>query len=252
MLLLFVLTHKFTDAQINPIDDCTGAPALTVNSTCVANNYTLPASFGNNGMIQASCSAGVGQNQEDGWYTFVATGTTTTIELTGNYAHTLAVFSGCPPTAGNELACNLVTAGNTATVTIPTTVGTTYYVQVHRKSGGAGQTMTGTICVYSPVAGTNDNPCSATVLTVGATCSYTNSTNAGATASSGVPAPGCASYSGGDVWFQVTVPASGNLIVDSNTGVVTDGGMALYSGTCGSVSLITCNDDGSSNGLMPM
>lgn len=101
----------------------------------------------------------------------------------------------------------------------------------------------------------NDNCTGAIPLTVGASCSYTLYTNASATASttpSTPPAPGCASYLGGDVWFSAVVPASGNLIIDSDDGVMTDGGMAAYSGTCGSLTLILCNDDGSANGLMPM
>lgn len=99
----------------------------------------------------------------------------------------------------------------------------------------------------------NDNPCNAIALTIGSSCTFTQYTNAGATASAGVPAPGCASYSGGDVWFTITVPAAGGLLTfDSNTGAMTDGGMALYSGTCGSLTLIQCDDDASANGLMPM
>src|SRR3989338_7107875 len=45
----------------------------------------------------------------------------------------------------------------------------------------------------------NDDPCSATALTTSATCTYATYTNAAATATGGVTAPGCASYSGGDV-----------------------------------------------------
>ncbi|MFH1321907.1 MAG: PKD domain-containing protein [Bacteroidota bacterium] len=97
----------------------------------------------------------------------------------------------------------------------------------------------------------NDDPCDAISLAVGASCTFGTYTNAGAT-NSGIANPGCASYSGGDVWFNVTVPASGHLIFDSNTGVITDGGMAIYSGTCSSLTLIACDDDGSLNGNMPM
>lgn len=104
----------------------------------------------------------------------------------------------------------------------------------------------------SNLMGQGDDPCTATALTVGSSCTFSTYTNAGATASTGVPAPGCASYSGSDVWFTATVPASGRLIIDSNTGVITDGGMAIYSGTCGALTLIECDDDDSPNGLMPM
>lgn len=96
----------------------------------------------------------------------------------------------------------------------------------------------------------NDDPCSAIVLTPSVSCSYATYTNAAATASVGMPVPGCASYSGGDVWFRVTVPASGTVIVDTQTGVMTDSGMAMYTGTCSSLALLECDDDDSPNGLM--
>jgi subtilisin-like proprotein convertase family protein len=97
----------------------------------------------------------------------------------------------------------------------------------------------------------NDNPCNATPLTVGTSCVYINSTNVNATASAGVPAPGCANYSGADVWFSAVVPASGIIVFDSNIGTMINGAMAAYSGSCGSLTLINCNNNGSTNGLMP-
>ncbi|MBK8584176.1 MAG: PKD domain-containing protein [Bacteroidetes bacterium] len=97
----------------------------------------------------------------------------------------------------------------------------------------------------------NDDPCNATPLTAGANCNYSNSTNNNATNTPGVPNPGCATYLGADVWFSVTVPASGSVVLDSRTGGMTDGGMAVYSGTCNALTLISCDDDGSTNGLMP-
>ncbi|MBL1280529.1 MAG: hypothetical protein COA33_009665, partial [Fluviicola sp.] len=97
----------------------------------------------------------------------------------------------------------------------------------------------------------SDNPCGAPAVTVNGACSFSNYSNAGFTATGGVPAPGCANYSGGDAWLTVTVPASGSINIDMNTnGGMTDAGMAIYSGTCGSLSLIECDDDDSANGLM--
>lgn len=97
----------------------------------------------------------------------------------------------------------------------------------------------------------NDECNNATVLTPGAVFA-TNplvGTNEFATASSGAPAPGCASYSGGDVWYSAVVPASGSLTFELNTnaGGITDGAGAVYSGACGSLTLISCDDYSSSD-----
>ncbi|MCP4438904.1 MAG: hypothetical protein GY810_08155 [Aureispira sp.] len=92
----------------------------------------------------------------------------------------------------------------------------------------------------------NDEPCSATALTVNTTCNNTSGTNVAATASTTPtpPAPGCGSYSGGDVWFSVVVPVGGAISIETSTnGGFTDGGLALYSGACGSLTLIECDDD---------
>jgi hypothetical protein len=97
----------------------------------------------------------------------------------------------------------------------------------------------------------NDDCSNATVLTPGGVFA-TNSlvgTNQFASASVGAPAPGCASYSGGDVWYSAVVPASGSLTFELNTSVggITDGAGAVYSGTCGSLVLLGCNDSASSD-----
>lgn len=133
-------------AQVNPSDGCTGVPALTVNTTCVNNSYSLSGSYSNGGLVSASCFSG--NNRDDGWYSFTATGTTTNIELTGDRDHVLAVFSTCG--GGTELACDFATSGNTASVSFATTIGTTYFIQVHRTSGNNTATMDGNICVYEP------------------------------------------------------------------------------------------------------
>ncbi len=74
-------------------------------------------------------------------------------------------------------------------------------------------------------------------------CQPTAGFNDGAT-DSGV-AHSCANYQGGDVWFSFVAPSSGNVIVEtSGTGGFTDGGLAVYSGACGALVEVACNDDG--------
>jgi gliding motility-associated-like protein len=99
-----------------------------------------------------------------------------------------------------------------------------------------------------PVPPANDDPCNATPLATTVTCTYaTGYTTFGATSSSGVPAPGCGNYAGGDVWFSATVPASGNIQVDTDSGTMLNGDVAIYTGSCGSLSLLDCDDQQSGN-----
>ena len=49
-----------------------------------------------------------------------------------------------------------------------------------------------------------------------------------------IPGTGCAAYGGRDVWYKVIVPASGKVIVETSEDdlSISDGGMAIYSGSC--------------------
>ncbi|MFM9052061.1 MAG: hypothetical protein ACKOKF_07060, partial [Bacteroidota bacterium] len=100
-------------------------------------------------------------------------------------------------------------------------------------------------CPFNVIAQapSNDNPCSATPLTVGSVCNYTSFSNVNATGSTGVPAPGCGNYQGGDVWFSVVVPAGGTVLLNSQIGTLTNGAMAVYSGSCTNLTLISCSDN---------
>lgn len=97
----------------------------------------------------------------------------------------------------------------------------------------------------------NDNCAAAVALTPGANFAAHPliATNVGATASAGETAPGCASYAGGDVWYSAVVPASGSLTFENNgeVGGITDSAGAVYSGTCGALVLIDCDDSSSSD-----
>jgi len=100
-----------------------------------------------------------------------------------------------------------------------------------------------TICMAQVPA--NDDPCGAINLPANPSCTTTSSTNVNATATSGIPAPGCAAYTGQDVWYRVTVPASGGVRISTFSGTMNDSGVAFYSSlTCaGPFTLLGCDDD---------
>jgi hypothetical protein len=99
-----------------------------------------------------------------------------------------------------------------------------------------------------------DDPCSATALTVGITCASINANNTGAT-NSVVPDATCnGGVSDGDVWFTALVGANGTLVVKLSPGTLTDVGMAIYTGTsCSALTFNSCTAGGNpSSPNMPM
>lgn len=152
---------------------------------------------------------------------------------------------------------NLQTTWTSASLTLPVAyAGTTFRLVFEwtndASSGTNPPAAIDNISLISqvPVAPANDECATAIALPVTTSCAYLNYTNAFATASSGIPAPGCANYLGGDVWFTATVPANGILTVDMQTGVMLDSGMAFYTGSCAGLTLLECDDDDSPNGAM--
>jgi len=228
-----------------PGASCAAAASLTVSGACGSGTIS-------DATVADAPAPSCGAASRDGWYSFIATGTSATVTaISSNRQLLLQVFSG---SCGSEVEIGCANANTTAGAQTETvnlaglTIGNTYLIRVvNQNANNMGLTS---ICVTAPPA--NDNPCSATAIAVNASCAFSTYSNAGATNSAGVPAPGCANYLGSDVWFTVTVPASGAITFDSNTGVITDGGMAIYSGSCGSLTLISCDDDNSANGAMPI
>ncbi|MFY7885590.1 MAG: hypothetical protein ACOVOV_12205, partial [Dolichospermum sp.] len=227
-----------------PNDPCTSISNI---ATCgSANSVTIPAGAG--GYSPSSC--GWSTPGVERIYTF-------TPESTGNFTITQTssfgfidyqfkpVSLGCS-SSGWTCIDDLSGAGTSPSFTL--IAGTQYYILLDPEVSTGGSVNFTINCPTPPL--TNDEPCNAIALTVNTTCNYSTYTNSGAAASAGIPDPGCASYSGGDVWFSAVVPAAGVLTVDLQSGVMTDSGMAFYSGACGSLNLLECDDDDSNNGAM--
>jgi hypothetical protein len=197
-----------------------------------------------------------------------------------------AVVSGTPltwtaPTTGDAPAFYDVYHGTTnppttfttvtapALSTIPTRLPSTTYFWyvVPRNAGGSAVGCDATIFSYTtdvpPPPPANDDPSSAVDVvptTMGATQSgTTESATATQTVTapidfSGIPAPTVGGYSGGDVWFKVTVPANTDSLIFAGivTSAMTDGAMAIYKSSnnmaTGTFTLLTDNDD---DGIAP-
>ena len=71
---------------------------------------------------------------------------------------------------------------------------------------------------------------------------YTNAQYTTNATSLGDPVPDCIPGFGNGVWYQFTPAFSGQVVADT-FGSDFDTGLALYSGTCGALTEVACNDD---------
>jgi len=150
IIAVLVIAQVSTAFAQNPSDGCAGVPALPVNTTCTNQAYTLPGSYSNGGIAMSATCVG-GNDRDDGWYSVTATSTgTMTIDMTGDRAYGLVIWSSCG--GGTEITCDEQNA-LPGSVSFAATNGTTYYVQVHRRSGNGTATMTGNICAHMPGGG---------------------------------------------------------------------------------------------------
>ena len=250
-------------------DGCTAAISLNVNSTCT---NTLGTTDGASETL-VGCA---GSADDDVWYSFVATNSLQNI-LVDPISNLDLVFQVYEGTCGSlvSLACidNTFTGQNEQSDIVGLTPGVTYFIRVYDYYQGT--TGDFNICVTGTPTPTptNDEPCNAIQLpAVTSQCQFSNFTTVGASATLTAPTPssciggsgaaiGGFSASSSDVWFAITVPASGNVDVttqpNGGVGSITDGVMALYSGPdCNTLTQITCSDDndypGSTNDLLPL
>lgn len=246
-------------------DPCTSAINLAVNAGCVNTSGT---SYG----ATTSLTGCAGTANDDVWYSFTATNYTQTIQVAGsaNFDAVVELYDG---TCGalTSLSCiDNTFSGGTETVTASgLTPGVTYLFRVYDYYSGAGSTFSVCVSGTSIIAGSqpNDEPCNAIQIpAVTADCNNLVFSNIGATQTTlpGSPGAVCENYdnstnsmgalsNGGfgatskDVWFSITVPASGNIYItpqpNMGAGWIQDGVMTLYRGTCGALTTYTCSDD---------
>ncbi|WP_276503151.1 PQQ-dependent sugar dehydrogenase [Terrimonas pollutisoli] len=224
----------------------TSPVSLTSSTSCtIPTNgnptYSLNGSTASAG-VPAGCSAGT---HYDVWFSFVAASTSETVTI-GHFGNNVTnpevqIFSGTAYANFTSQAC-----GSTTATANSLTIGITYYIRVSNvgaSPSGSGQTPKFDICLTHPTPPPSNDDCSgATTLTSATSCSSpTSGTIVNATASAGLPA-GCESIGTHyDVWYKFVASNNSHTVTISGQGTsFTNPEIQLYSGTCGSLTSLTC------------
>ncbi len=225
-------------------DHCEGADTITVYPYGQLPAY--PDDFMNGEATPSPYSAtscDPDSSNVDAFVTFAApAGGRVKVHL--NHEMSMAAYDHC---GGNEIACF---APDSTHILNNLTPGQYYILQLWE---GNQPSLDFSIALEElPPPPANDLCENAELLPVGSDCNMHTVTNEWAT-DSGVADPGCGGYNGGDVWYKVVVPQTGDLIVrtgSSGNASVDDTGLAAYTGDCGQLNLLDCNDNyGNNNGF---
>lgn len=277
------------DATINVAMSAIGSTysGVFVYTDCANIGTECVAGYGNGGST-ADYDMDVDVTMGTTYYIVISTwaspqSTTYTLDITENTCTeatvAYSIINDCDVSGGFNIEVDITDMGTAAGITVSDDQGSasqavssattltfgpyvnaTDVVITVADDNDASCTLTSTSLTQQACPPANDNCADAMMLTAGAVFGDNPlvGTNVGATGSGELPLPGCASYdpedttgNGGDLWYAVTIPADGNLTIETSANPIGNGGdsgMAIYSGTCGSLVLVECDDDDSPDG----
>jgi len=220
---------------VTPLND-TCAEAITISSSTYTNIQPTANATSTGDPVPTCATTGFGHGV---WYQYTpaTAGLLFVDTIDSDFDTLLAVYTG---TCGSltPVACNDDGGpSHTSKITLLLTGATTYYFL----AGGGSATASGNLhfnMAFSPVP-PNDT-CAGAITVSGST--YINSQSTIAATSTGDPVPDCAALGNG-VWYKYTAATDGQIVVDT-IGSDFDTVLAIYTGTCGSLTQVACNDDG--------
>ncbi len=226
-----------TPAVLTATDSC----AYTAGALCAASE-SLPA---------ISCNGRTAVHAYDVWYSIVPSQPDLTINCKSgtNTDIVLALYSGTCGAPVLITCSDATTTGGLETISTTVTAGSTYLIRVYDFNGNTVGRDFGICASHSCISATNDNCATPIVLNVGLSCSNTLGELCSATQT--LPPVDCSGFistDSYDLFYSITVPQT-NVKITCQSGAATDAVLSLYSGTCGNLTLVQCNDTTTSGGV---
>jgi gliding motility-associated-like protein len=232
-----------------PNDDCANAFALTINPTLtctIVKSGTTQSATASTGIPAPSC--GVGGQNDDVWYSFVATSTSHRVSMSNIVpaatGMVMVAYSGATCAVLSEIVCSTTTPFQLNGLTI----GNDYFIRVFTTSSTAATVANFDICIATPPPPPPNDECiGAIALTVNADflCGVTTTgTTLSATPSASAPTPTCgvANAFNDDVWFSfIATSARHRITLSAITGYTGTMVIQVLSGTCGALTQVVCN-----------
>lgn len=238
-------------------DECENAIPITTQTSDSSCNSTIHASTAGATQSTPDPSCANGYHDEDIWYSFVASSNAVRINFsnanrisqTGIGTLGFALQNGVCAALPITVACSANFGSGSGTALVGGLApGETYLLRFF--SYDVNNYIEFDFCVVNADLPPNDECINANALLTGTgfCTSPVIGTLTNATPSAGFGAPACApADTNADVWFRTTVPPTGNIIIQTspvNNSAIEDLILEAYAGSCGSLALITCDDDG--------
>lgn len=218
---------------------CAQAISISINGACLSGSVSDATQNAPN--IGTTCTAGTFRRER--WYTFTVTDGPQNITITANTSDRnlyLQLISGTCGGTLTQIACaNNDTANNSAQTEVINYAGLTngtYYVKVSNVGSTSSNMDMTSLCII----GTADNCNNSIPLTVNSdsNCAVsTPGTTIGATQSQA----GCVGTADDDVWYSFVATAT-NHTVTVTQGTLSDAVLQVFSGSCGSLNSLVCED----------
>lgn len=228
-------------------DDCVGAYVLTVNPDNACGTVTSGTVLNATTSTQNSASC-AGTEDDDVWFSFVATNTSHYIDIVNTAGSTTDMYhsvweGGCP---GLSLVAGTCSDGDSQTVT-GLTPGNTYFVRVYTYTSTGGQNSTFDVCIGTPPPPPSNDDCIDAIPAVVNSDAVCTSVTSGWTLSATESLTGCTGTADDDVWFSfIALDVNQDIEILNATGT-TDMVHEVFSGSCGSLTSLGCSDPNTSS-----